>query len=369
MSLKIKESELRELLDEVAADLAKAFESEKNKLIKAEHSSPEESSSASNSSASPMDKGSASPEGSISVSHSASHVPFEKTAVQASDSAGSGSASPESSPMTQPGSKLNNGVKRNPMTEPGTLGKGEHSMSKDSPPFEGSSASADGGGSADDSGSDQEAPPEATESTTPPADGAPSPDGMDPAADAGAALTPEALQAEYSKLPPEELDMHIQAALAAKAAVAAPSPDASAPMAPPGPSAPVPPTPGPDAMMRNELSPSPERKGPRGMEQVKKSEVDDLKSLIKSQQEDIENLTKSIKLVLEQPQRKAVTSVSHLPKVEENPQPLTKADVHKRLKEIARNPNLKKSDRQLINDYYDGRVSVSKLAPLFEDNK
>src|SRR3954470_20854224 len=125
MSLKIKESELKDILAEVAEDLAKAFESEKDKLSKA-------------------DDGSGPP-------------PKEETPGE--DHAGSPPA--------------------------------EGSEGSDAPPAADASAAP------------------GAESPAPGPDGAPAPQGMDPAADQAAALTPEALQAEYSKLSPEELDMHI----------------------------------------------------------------------------------------------------------------------------------------------------------------
>lgn len=290
--MKIKEAELREILEEVSADLAKAFASEKEKLSKAVGDEPEE----------------------------------ESVPAEGSESAPPAEAS-DSAPAEAP----------------------------DAPPAE---ASAD------------------MPAATP--DGAPSPDAapVDPAADA-APLTPEALKGEYAKLAPEELDMHIKAALEVKASLAG-SPDAppaEAPMAPPMDAAPA----GPPAM-KAELKASPERAGKDAIEALGKAEavyqlsrkyeeeIENLKTLAKSSQEDVENLTKILTRVLEQPLRKAVTTVAHLPKVEEKKE-LDAASVHARLKELAAKPDLKKAERQLINDFYDGRVKADKLAPLFEDHK
>jgi hypothetical protein len=97
-------------------------------------------------------------------------------------------------------------------------------------------------------------------------------------------------------------------------------------------------------------------------------EIEGLKALAKSQDEAMERLTKILTKVLEQPLRKAVTSVAHLPKADEKKE-LTKESIHGRLKELSAKPDLKKADRQLINDFYDGRVKADKLAPLFEDYK
>jgi hypothetical protein len=200
---------------------------------------------------------------------------------------------------------------------------------------------------------------------------------VDPAADPSSALTPENLQAEYSKLAPEALDMHIKAALAAKAAVAG-APDASAgapPMAPPA----APPM-DPSMAMKSEIKVDAKANGgqitksesDREIEQLLKAseeKISRLEALVKSQGEDTENLTKAIQQMLNMPQRKAVTSVAHLPRAEAEKAPLTQATVHARLKELSARPELKKSDRQLINDFYDGRVKADKLAPLFEDYK
>ena len=320
MSLKIKESELKDILDEVASDLAKAFESEKDALKKAELAKDD--------------------------------VPGEET----------------------PGEDAGGG----PPAE----------GSESAPPVDASASAPPDAG-----------PPAGPDASASP-DAAPSPEGVDPAAEQAAALTPEALQAEYSKLAPEELDMHIKAALQAKAAVAgAPGglpPDASAPPlgadagVPPmgaGPAGPPPGAPpaGPDPLagppaMKNELTPSPERKGKNSIDALGKSadlvismkkyedEIDSLKALAKSQQEDVENLTKILTKVLEQPLRKAVTTVAHLPKADEKKE-LNAGAIHSRLRELSAKPDLKKSDRQLINDFYDGRVKADKLAPLFEDYK
>lgn len=311
MSLKIKESELKDILAEVTEDLAKAFKSTEDKLAKAE--------------------------------------PIQKDAPPPSED--------------------------------------ESGDDAGSPPAEGSESApppaADASADAPPASPDASASPDAT----------PSPEGVDPAAEQAAALTPEALQAEYTKLSPEELDMHIKAALAAKAAVAGapapdagglPPPDASAAPAPDASAAPMAPPaapPGPPAM-KAELKASPERNGKDSIDSIAKSEfeavnkaqtdeITALKALVKSQAEDIENLAKVTKAVLEQPLRKAVTSVAHLPKVEEKKDlsSLTKADITAHLSKKASQPNLAKSDRQLINDFFDGKVRADKLAPLFEDYK
>lgn len=264
--------------------------------------------------------------------------------------------------------------------------KEESSGESDGPPAEGSESGSAPGASAAAAPDASSAAPES----------APSPDGVDPAADQSAALTPEALQAEYMKLDPASLDMHIKAALAAKAAQAGapdagglPPPDASASAgAPPaGPGAGAPP-PGAAPMAMAEIQASPERNGKGSIDSVAKSEIKniltnfedlrkkeneakdakiaELESKLASQAEDIDNLARIAKSMLEQPLRKAVTSVAHLPKAPEPRKELTKETIHAHLRELSSKPDLKKSDRQLILDFYDGRVTVDKLAPLFE---
>ena len=202
------------------------------------------------------------------------------------------------------------------------------------------------------------------------------PDGsapVDPAAAAPqgeAPLTPEALQAEYAQLSPEELDMHLQAALAAKEALAAAAgpaagapPDASA-GAPPDASAgapPMAPPAGPPMMGKEELKINAENTGGK----ISKSELDTLKALVKSQQEDIENLAKATRTILETPIRKSVTSLIDV-------QPLSKTevtsmkrrDVDNFIKENAH--KMTKSERDLWIDFVDNKVPAAKLAPMLD---
>lgn len=323
MSLKIKESELKDILAEVAEDLAKAFDSEKTKLSKADGEAP---------------------------------------------------------PKEEPAEDTSGGP------------PAEGSEGSDAPPAADASASAPG-----------------AESPAPGPDASPAPQGVDPAADQAAALTPEALQAEYGKLSPEELDMHIKAALAAKAVVAGgmppdaggamPPPDMSAgapagappmpPAASPSPAGPpgLPPPPPQAPLMQSEkgeqIAPSPERKGERSIDSLGKSEfqaftkaqndkVAALEALVKNQHGEIEALTKIAKLIVEQPLRKAITTVAYQPRSEEPKKELkdlNKTSFTAHLSKLSARPDLKKADRQLINDYFDGVVKVEALAPLFEDYK
>ncbi len=209
-------------------------------------------------------------------------------------------------------------------------------------------------------------------------------------------LTPEALQAEYAQLPPEELDMHIQAALAAKEALAASAgagaggPPGAPPGAPPaGPAGGMPPpgaSPAPDASsqmmppaMKQEMSSHKQANG--GMIKsedikaefaaIKAAHAAEMAALQKSYKEDVENLTKAITLVVERPERKAVTSISYLkktePSVDAPAKTFSPAEVKAKLNELI--PSLSKSERSLILDYYSGKVKIDALTSLVEKIK
>jgi hypothetical protein len=221
----------------------------------------------------------------------------------------------------------------------------------------------------------------------------PAPDASaDPAAAGGAEapLSMEALRAEYVQLPPEELEMHIQAAMAAKEAMSgaaggagAPAPDA-APM-----------TPSPDAGMsapalKRELPQSNEAanggmsKSEKNVEvemlkkefanlrkslEAKDKEMELVKKSVQDKSEDVENLTKALKMVLERPERKAVTGISYLGKTESTATTPTKTsftpvEANKVLKNLI--PTLSKSERQVVLDYYSGAVKIDALAPILE---
>jgi len=215
----------------------------------------------------------------------------------------------------------------------------------------------------------------------PPDAGAPA--GTPPAGDPGQeqGLTPEALQAEYAQLPPEELDMHIQAAMAAKEAMAAAAGPAAGGMppagAPPAGPAGAPPAGGmpPEAseppmppMGKADLKINKEANGGKITGGVKKSEDDSvqkLTALVKSQQEDIENLTKAIRSVLEAPVRKSVSALSEvggLKKSEDAPK--TRRDVDEFIKANAE--KMTKSERDLWLDFVANKVPAAKLAPMLD---
>lgn len=222
-------------------------------------------------------------------------------------------------------------------------------------------------------------PPDASAGAPPDASAAP---GGDPAAQQGAQLTPEALQAEYSQLSPEELDMHLQAAMAAKEALAASAgPAAGAPpMAPPGAPAGAPPM-APPAMGPPDASasaggpPPPPMMGKTGKDmninkeatggKISKSE-EALTALVKSQSEDIEILTKAVKTILETPVRKSVASIvdAGVPFQKTEVKTLARRDVDNFIKDNA--SKMTKSERDLWLDFVDKKVGPEKLAPMLE---
>lgn len=196
----------------------------------------------------------------------------------------------------------------------------------------------------------------------------PGPEAKDPASDE-APLSVEALQAEYGQLSPEELDMHIKAALAAKEslAAAAAGPGGAPPAGPPG-GPPAGPPPGLAPAMKSE--PSPEIALLRAeIESLKKLQAEK-DALVKNQAEDVENLTKAVKMVLERPERKAITGISYLSKsevTEKTNVSFTPAEARAKLNSII--PNLSKAEKDVVLDFYRGRVGAEKLLPILEKVK
>lgn len=247
------------------------------------------------------------------------------------------------------------------------LNKSEQNLSKaagsdpeESSPVKDDAPAAPPEASAGAPGAEASAPPDMAG----PGPGAEAPAGApggDPAADAG--LTPEALQAEYEKLPPEELQMHLQACQAALQKLMGAGPagagmDPSAGAGAPPPAAP--PAPGP--AMKSEASTDNLKKS----EDLTKKELDSLK-------EDIEILATTVRKLIETPVRKAIVSIDELEKStdEGTYKPLKAEDFWVRLREVAKRPDLKKSDKQLIKDIYDRKVSpeiaAKHLVKLFEE--
>ncbi len=269
-----------------------------------------------------------------------------------------------------------------------SLKKADEGSEPEPEPKEDSSSPAAGG--PPDAGGDAGGPPPGPDASAggPPPDAGAPPAGdpaaagapADPAADAG--LTPEALQAEYAQLPPEELDMHIQAALGAKEAMAAAAGPAAGgpPGAPPaGPAAgpagapPAGPPMGDPAAAGGPPMPPPMGKAALSINKeatggkiTKSDDIAKLTALVKSQQEDIENLTKSIRMVLEAPVRKSVASLSEVGNLKktEPVAPASRKDVDEFIKTNAH--KMTKSERDLWLDFVANKVPAQKLAPMLD---
>ena len=189
----------------------------------------------------------------------------------------------------------------------------------------------------------------------------------------------EALAAEYASLPPEELEVHAMAIDAALQMVmgggGAPPPGAEggAPPPPPGGGAPPPPGGAPMAMSEYKIK-----------EDLKKTEAEIEKKVLKKYEEQqaesdkrfemlqsqVAGLVKALDIVSGSPMRKAITDMSHISKPgseispEEAVRSLSKSDIDKRLTERTRDRSMKKSDRELVNQYYAGEVSVEGISHL-----
>lgn len=309
--MKISDKEIQSILAEVEAELAPLLRSERSKLSKAV--GDEDS------------VGSASPMGEESRSPGRDLMPEERSS--------SGSASEGSS------------ASGSPMPEGSSSGSPEGSMSAGSP-----EGSAGAGGEGD----------------------------------------VQALAAEYAKLAPEELEMHlmaIEAAMQQMQGGAAGGPEAAAGGMPPA-GAPAPasqagamPPEGSPAMkseksvsasasaekskhkMGKEESSHAEESSAKKKEvsaeessSISKSEFDEMKAKLDVAMKGIEFLTR--------PMRKAVTEF-----VGETTKPaasFTKSEVTAKLKSVTASPTLAKSDRNLINGFYDGAVSLDQIAHLLK---
>ena len=254
---------------------------------------------------------------------------------------------------------------------------GSPSASMGSPSASGGSPSAGGEGFPGGEEEGGEAPP--MEGAPAGMEGAPpGQPGMEGQPGAQGPVDPAALEAEYSKLPLPELQAHY---LAAKAALFAQmgqgqgqgapqgAPPPSAP--PPGPSAGAPPPPGAGAPPQMAMSADeghaketyghiPPNGGYGKEDYTKKSEGD--------MQAQINELTKIVNLFVGKPIQKAVTGTSYVAKSEETVEvkSITPAQVTAKLSQLTRSPDLKKSDRDLVNGYYEGTVNVSAIAHLLK---
>lgn len=243
----------------------------------------------------------------------------------------------------------------------------------------------------DESATASAKPPEASASASPAPDAsaAPAPDASMPPADASAAppadasadpaadegtMDPEALKAEYAKLPPDELKIHFLAAKAALMEVMGGADDGSAGAPPPPAAPPAPPpvasaSPSAPPALKAEMK-SVDANGGKELP-IKKSEqelqIEALKAEVTEQKDALEKLVKAVTVMVERPERKAVTSTAFIPKTDEAAKPLSKAEVMEKLKKVSAAPGLKKSDRDLINGFCVDAVSLEKIQHLLTD--
>jgi hypothetical protein len=285
-------------------------------------------------------------------------------------------------------------------------GMGALSASGSSPSAEG--APAEGGEAPPSAGapSPEGAPPAEGAAPSPEGaapEGAPGEEGMEGAPGQEGPVDPAALEAEYSKLPLPELQAHYlacKAALFAQMGGGAGAPEGAPAGAPPaGPSA-APPmgappgappmgAPGPSAgappMGAGAPPPMAPPAGPPGQEQppmamsemgtpvagvsqsgnggeFSKSEVDAIKV-------ELEKMTKIVNLFVGQPIRKAITGFNYVDKNGgagvETPK-ITPTQITAKLSQLTRDPDLKKSDRDLVNRYYEGTANVDAIAHLLK---
>jgi hypothetical protein len=252
-----------------------------------------------------------------------------------------------------------------------------------------------------DEGSAPAAAPEASEP------GAPAPDASAPAPEASApagAMAPDAaaiepapsvegLQAEYMKLDPEALKMHYMACKQALMTQMGAAPEATPPMAPEASAPPAPPPMSPEASapaMKAEAVPSakemPHSEEANGGEIEKGkalgkseavAEIQTLKAQLAKSEADrakTEEMILDLTMKLTAPLRKSIKGISEIDfiskeggddKNKKSPAAgLSKQEVVAKLREKARNESLKKSDRELINQYTFDLVDVSKIEHL-----
>jgi hypothetical protein len=268
---------------------------------------------------------------------------------------------------------------------------------KDGPGADADDSASASGPPADDSATASAAPPAADDgSGTPPAhdDGSAAPAGDPAAMDGQGGANPEELEAAYAALPLHELQMHYLAVKAALVAAmgsdggadagAPPAPGADAGPPPAGPdagSAPPPAAPdlnaGPQApTMKTEKGaemPSDKKaNGENPLDAVTKSEkdlaIEALTKTVNDQGKALDTLLGAVKKIVETPVRKSIVSTADLPRTgqTEDLASLAKSEVLARLKKVATNPTLTKSDRERINHYALGHITVDGVKDLLQ---
>jgi hypothetical protein len=189
-------------------------------------------------------------------------------------------------------------------------------------------------------------------------------------ASAGGGEGVEALAAEYAKLPPEELEMHLMAlemVLKQHGGGAEGSPAGMPPEAPP---AGMPPEASPAMKKEYSASASASKSASKSASPAAKKEMSHSasegshvsKSEIDALNQKLDVALKAVEF-LTRPMRKAVTEFASEEKPALN---LNKNEITAKLKVVTASPTLAKSDRQLINGFYDGRIAVDQIAHLLK---
>lgn len=202
-------------------------------------------------------------------------------------------------------------------------------------------------------------------------------------------VDPEAVKAEIMKLgldDAKKVFMAVKEAMIAlmgqdpDAAPADPAPPAAPPVAPPAsPSAPpvpppaspsAPPVPPPAPPVMDDMAHKAEIKSEGCGGQIKKAEDEEIASLKKTVEEQntvIDQLVKAVKMVVERPERKAVTSVAYMAKSEPSPEiTLSRPEIIQKLNDVivAKSETLSVSDRDAIRGYCAGHVPATQIAHL-----
>lgn len=239
------------------------------------------------------------------------------------------------------------------------MGEESRSAGRDMVPSERSGSPAGMEGSASASAS-----PEGSSAGMPP-EGSPEA-GPEGSASAGGGEGVEALAAEYGKLPPEELEMHLMAlemVLKQHGGGGEASPAGMPPEAPP---AGMPPEASPAMKKEYSASASASKSASPAAKKEMSHSASEGSSISKSELDAVNaKLDVALKAVefLTRPMRKAVTEFA----TEEKPAlNLSKNEITAKLKVITASPALAKSDRQLINGFYDGRIAVDQIAHLLK---
>jgi hypothetical protein len=221
---------------------------------------------------------------------------------------------------------------------------GEESPAEQTP--DGSSSEPPAPGPADDAPANDADPAQDASPSEAPAEETP---GEDPAADAQPMSVDELTQ-EYLKLPPDQLKTHMEACKAALMAMAGGAP---APQAPPP--APMPESAGPEAAMKSNKVVSDLQK-----------KVEELSAKLLEQNKSFETSIEKLALVLEKPLQKSVTRISQIPQKSGKTTTMSQDQIKARLNEVSRTPDLKKSDRQAINQFVTGRAPIETIAHLLK---